>query len=95
MLLRNSHAWFVIGFNLKYDHFSISIVQPEGPDEALSKEEVILKLKAEVQRLLDSNSVKRHLVSQLQSELRNSHKKIEDLQVEKDEKSIEVEFVKL
>ncbi|XP_043776506.1 centrosomal protein of 152 kDa isoform X6 [Cervus elaphus] len=66
-----------------------SIVQPEGPDEALSKEEVILKLKAEVQRLLDSNSVKRHLVSQLQSELKNSHKKIEDLQVEKDEKSIE------
>lgn len=54
-----------------------------------------MKLKAEVQRLLDSNSVKRHLVSQLQSELRNSHKKIEDLQVEKDEKSIEVEFVKL
>ncbi|XP_070325429.1 centrosomal protein of 152 kDa isoform X9 [Odocoileus virginianus] len=66
-----------------------SIVQPEGPDEALSKEEVILKLKAEVQRLLDSNSVKRHLVSQLQSELKNSHKKIEDLQVQKDEKSIE------
>ncbi|XP_065797347.1 centrosomal protein of 152 kDa isoform X5 [Muntiacus reevesi] len=66
-----------------------SIVQPEGPDEALSKEEVILKLKAEVQRLLDSNSVKRHLVSQLQSELKNSHKKIEDLQVEKDKKSIE------
>ncbi|KAM9713763.1 centrosomal protein of 152 kDa isoform 4-T4 [Dama dama] len=66
-----------------------SIVQPEGPGEALSKEEVILKLKAEVQRLLDSNSVKRHLVSQLQNELKNSHKKIEDLQVEKDEKSIE------
>ncbi|XP_061013080.1 centrosomal protein of 152 kDa isoform X8 [Dama dama] len=66
-----------------------SIVQPEGPGETLSKEEVILKLKAEVQRLLDSNSVKRHLVSQLQNELKNSHKKIEDLQVEKDEKSIE------
>lgn len=70
-------------------------MQQEGPDEALSKEEVILKLKAEVQRLLDSNSVKRHLVSQLQSDLKNSHKKIEALQVEKDEKSIEVEFVKL
>uniref|UniRef100_A0A8C6FKT6 Centrosomal protein 152 n=1 Tax=Moschus moschiferus TaxID=68415 RepID=A0A8C6FKT6_MOSMO len=61
----------------------------EGPDEELSKEEVILKLKAEVQRLLDSNSVKRHLVSQLQSDLKNSQKKIKDLQVEKDEKSIE------
>uniref|UniRef100_A0A8C6DLR8 Centrosomal protein 152 n=1 Tax=Moschus moschiferus TaxID=68415 RepID=A0A8C6DLR8_MOSMO len=71
-----------------------SIVQQEGPDEELSKEEVILKLKAEVQRLLDSNSVKRHLVSQLQSDLKNSQKKIKDLQVEKDEKSIEVEFTK-
>ena len=86
---------FVTGFNLKYDHFSISLGQQEGPDEALSKEEVILKLKAEVQRLLDSNSVKRHLVSQLQSDLKNSHKKIEALQVEKEEKSTEVEFVKL
>ncbi|XP_010837835.1 PREDICTED: centrosomal protein of 152 kDa isoform X5 [Bison bison bison] len=66
-----------------------SFVQQEGPDEALSKEEVILKLKAEVQRLLDSNSVKRHLVSQLQSDLKNSHKKIEALQVEKEEKSTE------
>ncbi|XP_027409866.1 centrosomal protein of 152 kDa isoform X6 [Bos indicus x Bos taurus] len=66
-----------------------SLVQQEGPDEALSKEEVILKLKAEVQRLLDSNSVKRHLVSQLQSDLKNSHKKIEALQVEKEEKSTE------
>ncbi|XP_044780925.2 centrosomal protein of 152 kDa isoform X5 [Bubalus bubalis] len=66
-----------------------SLGQQEGPDEALSKEEVILKLKAEVQRLLDSNSVKRHLVSQLQSDLKNSHKKIEALQVEKEEKSTE------
>ncbi|XP_070233972.1 centrosomal protein of 152 kDa isoform X8 [Bos mutus] len=66
-----------------------SFVQQEGPDEVLSKEEVILKLKAEVQRLLDSNSVKRHLVSQLQSDLKNSHKKIEALQVEKEEKSTE------
>ncbi|XP_070653694.1 centrosomal protein of 152 kDa isoform X6 [Bos indicus] len=66
-----------------------SLVQQEGPDEALSKEEVILKLKAEVQHLLDSNSVKRHLVSQLQSDLKNSHKKIEALQVEKEEKSTE------
>uniref|UniRef100_A0A8B9XUA3 Centrosomal protein 152 n=1 Tax=Bos mutus grunniens TaxID=30521 RepID=A0A8B9XUA3_BOSMU len=71
-----------------------SFVQQEGPDEVLSKEEVILKLKAEVQRLLDSNSVKRHLVSQLQSDLKNSHKKIEALQVEKEEKSTEVEFTK-
>lgn len=54
-----------------------------------------MKLKAEVQRLLGSNSVKRHLVCQLQSDLKDCQKKIEDLQVEKDEKSNEVEFVKL
>ena len=54
-----------------------------------------MKLKAEVQRLLGSNSVKRHLVWQLQSDLKDCQKKIEDLQVEKDEKSNEVEFVKL
>ena len=45
--------------------------------------------------MLGSNSVKRHLVSQLQNDLKDCHKKIEDLQVEKDEKSIEVEFIKL
>ncbi|XP_024894572.1 centrosomal protein of 152 kDa isoform X3 [Pteropus alecto] len=69
-----------------------SIVQQEDPNEELSKDEVILKLKAEVQRLLGSNSVKRHLVSQLQSDLKGCRKKIEDLQqVEKDVKSIEFE----
>ncbi|XP_065728090.1 centrosomal protein of 152 kDa isoform X1 [Phocoena phocoena] len=68
-----------------------SVVQQEDPAEELSKDEVILKLKAEVQRLLGSNSMKRHLVSQLQNNLKDCHKKIEDLQVEKNEKSIEVE----
>uniref|UniRef100_A0A667IA39 Centrosomal protein 152 n=1 Tax=Lynx canadensis TaxID=61383 RepID=A0A667IA39_LYNCA len=69
-----------------------SIVQQEDPNEELPRDEVVLKLKAQVQRLLGSNSVKRHLVSQLQTELRDCHKKIEDLQqVDKDEKSIKVE----
>uniref|UniRef100_A0A8I3PLX8 Centrosomal protein 152 n=1 Tax=Canis lupus familiaris TaxID=9615 RepID=A0A8I3PLX8_CANLF len=69
-----------------------SIVQQEEPNDELSKDEVILKLKAEVQRLLGSNSVKRHLVSQLQNDLRDCRKKIETLQqAEKDEKSIKVE----
>ncbi|XP_033707542.1 centrosomal protein of 152 kDa isoform X3 [Tursiops truncatus] len=66
-----------------------SVVQQEDPAEELSKDEVILNLKAEVQRLLGSNSMKRHLVSQLQNDLKDCHKKIEDLQVEKHEKSIE------
>ncbi|XP_045865749.1 centrosomal protein of 152 kDa isoform X7 [Meles meles] len=69
-----------------------STVQQEEPKDELSKDEVILKLKAEVQRLLGSNSVKRHLVSQLQNDLRDCHKKIEGLQqAEKDEKSITAE----
>ncbi|XP_076983924.1 centrosomal protein of 152 kDa isoform X3 [Tamandua tetradactyla] len=67
-----------------------SILKPEDRNEELSKEEIIHKLKAEVQRLLGSNSVKRQLVSQLQNDLKDCHKKIEDLQqVEKDEKIIE------
>uniref|UniRef100_A0A8C9MC18 Centrosomal protein 152 n=1 Tax=Panthera tigris altaica TaxID=74533 RepID=A0A8C9MC18_PANTA len=69
-----------------------SIVQQEDPNEELPRDEVVLKLKGQVQRLLGSNSVKRHLVSQLQTELRDCHKKIEDLQqADKDEKSIKVE----
>uniref|UniRef100_A0A8C5VQ76 Centrosomal protein 152 n=1 Tax=Microcebus murinus TaxID=30608 RepID=A0A8C5VQ76_MICMU len=69
-----------------------SLVQQEDPDQELSKDEVILKLKAEVQRLLGSNSMKRHLVSQLQHDLKDCRKKIEDLQqTKKDEKSIEAE----
>ncbi|XP_062947842.1 centrosomal protein of 152 kDa isoform X2 [Cynocephalus volans] len=69
-----------------------SSVQQEDPNEELLKDEVILKLKAEVQRLLGSNSAKRHLVFQLQNELKGCHKKIEDLQVKKDENSIEIEI---
>ncbi|XP_036910483.1 centrosomal protein of 152 kDa isoform X2 [Sturnira hondurensis] len=70
-----------------------STVQEEDPKEELSKDEMILELKAEVQRLLASNSVKRRLVSRLQSDLRGCHEKIEDLQqVEKGVRSIEVEI---
>ncbi|XP_007644934.1 centrosomal protein of 152 kDa isoform X3 [Cricetulus griseus] len=61
-----------------------STAQQEAPKEELSKDEVILKLKAQVQRLLNSNSVKRHLVSQLQSELRDCRGTTEALQQPKD-----------
>ncbi|XP_059228758.1 centrosomal protein of 152 kDa isoform X1 [Mustela nigripes] len=72
-----------------------SSIQQEEPKDELSKDEVILKLKAEVQRLLGSNSVKRHLVSQLQNDLRDCRKKIEGFQqAEKDEKNIIVETKK-
>ncbi|XP_013365757.1 PREDICTED: centrosomal protein of 152 kDa isoform X2 [Chinchilla lanigera] len=69
-----------------------SAVQQEDPNEDLSKDEVILRLKADVQRLLDSNSAKRHLVSQLQSDLRACRQNIEDLQQAKtDGRSMELE----
>ncbi|XP_015414437.1 PREDICTED: centrosomal protein of 152 kDa [Myotis davidii] len=69
-----------------------SMVQQEDPDKELSNDEVILRLKAQVQRLLGSNSVKRHLVSQLQSDLKGCRKKIEDLQQgERDVESIAVQ----
>ncbi|XP_058440767.1 centrosomal protein of 152 kDa isoform X3 [Marmota monax] len=69
-----------------------SLVPQEDLSEELSKDEVILKLKAEVQRLLGSNSLKRHLVAQLQKDLKDCHQKIEDLQeVKKDDRSIEIE----
>jgi centrosomal protein CEP152 len=71
-------------------------VQQEAPNEELSKDEVILKLKAEVHRLLGSNSVKRHLVSQLQNDLKDCCKKIDNLQQAKEDgKSFEVEVCSL
>ncbi|XP_064426582.1 centrosomal protein of 152 kDa isoform X7 [Mirounga angustirostris] len=68
-----------------------SIVQQEEPKDELSKDEVILKLKAEVQRLLGSNAVKRHLVSQLQNDLRDCRKKMEALQQAEKDENITVE----
>ncbi|XP_069882691.1 centrosomal protein of 152 kDa isoform X2 [Dipodomys merriami] len=67
-----------------------SPVHPEVPEE-LSKDDVILKLKAEVQQLLGSNSVKRHLVSQLQNDLKDCRKMIEELQQVKEDKSTRLE----
>ncbi|KAM5235531.1 centrosomal protein of 152 kDa-like [Ctenodactylus gundi] len=64
----------------------------QDPNADVSKDEVIQMLKAEVQRLLGSNSVKRHRVSQLQNDLKDCHKTIEELQQgAKDDRSSEVE----
>ncbi|XP_041534865.1 centrosomal protein of 152 kDa isoform X2 [Microtus oregoni] len=61
-----------------------STAQQDAPNEKLSKDEVILKLKTQVQRLLTSNSVKRHLVSQLQSDLKECRGTVDALQQAKD-----------
>ncbi|XP_053526100.1 centrosomal protein of 152 kDa isoform X2 [Artibeus jamaicensis] len=69
-----------------------STVQEEDPKEELSKDEMILQLKAEVQRLLASNSVKRRLVSQLQNDLRGCRERTELQQMEKGVRSIGAEI---
>lgn len=61
-----------------------SVAQQEPPNEELSKDELILKLKTQVQRLLSSNSMKRHLVSELQRDLRGCRETMEALQQSKD-----------
>ncbi|KAF6129312.1 centrosomal protein 152 [Phyllostomus discolor] len=77
---------------VNWKKYKVQSTVQEDPKEELSKDEMILKLKAEMQRLLASNSVKRRLVSQLQNDLRVCHEKIEDLQqMEKGVRSIEVE----
>ncbi|XP_052039433.1 centrosomal protein of 152 kDa isoform X4 [Apodemus sylvaticus] len=63
---------------------AIRLTQQESPDEEPSKDELLLKLKTQVQRLLTSNSVKRRLVSQLQSDLRDRQATTEALQQSKD-----------
>ncbi|XP_037061086.1 centrosomal protein of 152 kDa isoform X3 [Peromyscus leucopus] len=66
-----------------------STAQQEAPKEELSKDELILKLKAQVQHLLNSNSVKRHLVSQLQRDLKDCRGITEALQSKDDYKGVE------
>nr|XP_048315517.1 centrosomal protein of 152 kDa isoform X6 [Myodes glareolus] len=61
-----------------------STAQQDAPNEELSKDEVILKLKTQVQRLLTSNSMKRRLVSQLQSDLKECRATVDALQQAKD-----------
>ncbi|KAL1785749.1 centrosomal protein of 152 kDa isoform X1 [Sigmodon hispidus] len=63
-----------------------STAQQETPDTELSKDDLILKLKAQVQGLLNSNSMKRRLVSQLQRDLRDCRGTTDALQQPEDSK---------
>ncbi|XP_066491679.1 centrosomal protein of 152 kDa isoform X2 [Tiliqua scincoides] len=53
--------------------------QNKQVDNELSKDEIIFELKAELERLLNSNKSKRNRVSQLQNELKDCERTIEDL----------------
>ncbi|XP_072480806.1 centrosomal protein of 152 kDa isoform X3 [Notamacropus eugenii] len=69
-----------------------STMPKPDPKEEPSKDEIISRLKSELQRLLTSNTVKRRLVSQLQNDLKDCHRKVEDLsQLKKSQEKCELE----
>lgn len=47
-------------------------------DKGLSKDEIILELKVEMERLLSSNKTKRSRISRLQNDLEDCHKTIQE-----------------
>ncbi|XP_040425699.1 centrosomal protein of 152 kDa isoform X3 [Cygnus olor] len=55
-----------------------SIIQNRGMDEELSKDEIIVELKAELERLLSSNKMKRNQITQLQNDLKDCQKTLEE-----------------
>ncbi|XP_074150548.1 centrosomal protein of 152 kDa isoform X10 [Sminthopsis crassicaudata] len=77
--------------NWKKSKFHSTMQKPD-PNEEPSKDEIILRLKSELQRLLTSNTVKRRLVSQLQNDLKDCRRKLEDLsQLKKSQEKCELE----
>ncbi|XP_065415462.1 centrosomal protein of 152 kDa isoform X6 [Chrysemys picta bellii] len=56
-----------------------STVQNRDLDKELSKDELILELKTEMERLLGSNKMKRNQISQLQNDLQDSQRTTEEL----------------
>uniref|UniRef100_A0A669PDC6 Centrosomal protein 152 n=1 Tax=Phasianus colchicus TaxID=9054 RepID=A0A669PDC6_PHACC len=71
-----------------------SIIQNRDMDKELSKDEIIVELKAELERLLSSNKMKRNQITQLQNDLKDCQKKLEEfkqlLKAEKASKELEV-----
>ncbi|XP_035170475.1 centrosomal protein of 152 kDa isoform X2 [Oxyura jamaicensis] len=55
-----------------------SIIQNRGTDKELSKDEIIVELKAELERLLSSNKMKRNQITQLQNDLKDCQKTLEE-----------------
>lgn len=74
--------------------FPYSIIQNRDKDKELSKDEIIVELKAELERLLSSNKMKRNQITQLQNDLKDCQKKLEEfkqmLKAEKASKESEV-----
>ncbi|OXB63251.1 hypothetical protein ASZ78_011200 [Callipepla squamata] len=55
-----------------------SIMQKAGMDKELSEDDIIVKLKAELKRLLSSNKMKRNQITQLQNDLKDCQNKLEE-----------------
>uniref|UniRef100_A0A8C8B1R2 Centrosomal protein 152 n=1 Tax=Otus sunia TaxID=257818 RepID=A0A8C8B1R2_9STRI len=55
-----------------------SAIQNRDTDKELSKDEVIVELKAELERLLSSNKMKRNKITQLQNDLKDCQKTLEE-----------------
>ncbi|XP_021262936.1 centrosomal protein of 152 kDa isoform X3 [Numida meleagris] len=55
-----------------------STIQNRGMDKELSKDEITVELKAELERLLSSNKMKRNQITQLQNDLKDCQKKLEE-----------------
>ncbi|KAJ1180520.1 hypothetical protein NDU88_005741 [Pleurodeles waltl] len=67
-----------------------STLRKSGPPVNLTKDEIIMELKVELERSLSSNKMKRNQVSQLQQTLKEHQDKIEELkkQLEKTERTV-------
>ncbi|XP_068814660.1 centrosomal protein of 152 kDa isoform X8 [Struthio camelus] len=55
-----------------------SAIQNRDPDKELSKDEIIVELKGELERLLSSNKMKRNQITQLQNDLKDCQKALEE-----------------
>ncbi|KAM6352498.1 centrosomal protein of 152 kDa isoform 2-T2 [Alca torda] len=55
-----------------------SAIQNRDMDKELSKDEIIVELKAELERLLSSNKMKRNQITQLQNDLKDCQKTLEE-----------------
>ncbi|XP_039933570.1 centrosomal protein of 152 kDa isoform X2 [Hirundo rustica] len=64
-----------------------SAIQNRDMDKELSKDEIIVELKAELERLLSSNKMKRNQITQLQSSLKDCQKTLEEYKQLKAEKA--------
>ncbi|XP_064578442.1 centrosomal protein of 152 kDa isoform X4 [Zonotrichia leucophrys gambelii] len=64
-----------------------SAIQNRDMDKELSKDEIIVELKAELERLLNSNKMKRNQITQLQNSLKDCQKTVEKYKQLKAEKA--------